>query len=436
VAVPIRAPVASRALFAGQVPASDTDTERRGEGRVTATAVATRFSAQEMARRRALARGLMDEQGLEALVIFGASGMNRHDNVNAFWLSQWLDYHHCYLVLPRAADADAALYVGYANHVPNAREVSDIPLIEWGGYEAGDAVARRLRELGVVRGRVGLVGVSHVWTMGMPWQHYRRLRALLPDVELVEVTAAYATLRVVKSEEEIERLRRAAELSDLAVLALREAARPGISEHELVAIAEGAYRRRGGDVRISFLRSMPMDAPNGCVPAQSPSDRRLERGDVIVTELSASLRGYSGQVHRPVFVGAEPTGEWLRLFEAAKEAYDRIARGMTPGSTEGDVIRNAAVIGERGYGIYDDLVHGYGTDIHPPLVDRSCVDHWRDGTEPPPGRMFERGMAIVIQPNPITPDERMGLQLGALTVVTDGGADCLHGIPFEPLLAG
>jgi Xaa-Pro aminopeptidase len=389
-----------------------------------------------MARRHRLARGLMDEHGLEALVIFGSSGMNRHDNVNAFWLSQWLDRHHCYLVVPRSEDAQPALYVGYANHVPNAREVSDVPVIEWGGYEAGDAVARRLRELGVVRGRVGLVGVSHVWTMGMPWQHHTRLRELLPELELLDVTSPYARLRFVKSEEEVERLRGAAALSDLAVSALQEAARPGVAEHELVAIAEDAYRRRGGDVRISFLRSMPMDAPNGCVPAQDPSDRRLERGDVVITELSASLHGYSGQVHRPIFVGAEPTDEWLRMFETAREAYERIARGMTPGSSEGDVIRNAAVIGERGYSIYDDLVHGYGTDIHPPLVDRSCVDHWLNGTEPPPGRIFERGMAIVIQPNPITRDERMGLQLGALTVVADDGAECLHAIPFEPLLAG
>jgi Xaa-Pro aminopeptidase len=388
-----------------------------------------------MARRYALARGLMDEQDLDALVVFGHSGMNRHDNVNPFWLSQWLDMHHCYLVVPRRVDAEPALFVGFANHVPNAREVSDVPLVEWGGYDAGDSVVRRLRELGIERGRVGLVGVSHVWTMGMPWQHHLRVREQLAQVELVEATAAYAQLRVVKSEEEVERLRGAAELSDLAIRALVEAARPGLSELELVAIAEDAYRRRGGDVRITYLRSMPMDAPNGCVPAQNPSRRRLERGDVIITEFSASLSGYSGQVHRPVFVGAEPTEEWLALFDAAKEAYDRIAGGLVPGSTEGDVIRNGSVIGERGYAIYDDLVHGYGTDIHPPLVDRSCGRYWRSGEDPPPGRDFAAGMAIVIQPNPITPDERMGLQLGALTVVREGGAECLHEIPFEPLLA-
>jgi len=389
-----------------------------------------RFSAEEMARRYALARGLMEEHELAALVLFGNSGVNRHNHANVYWLSQYLDMHHSYLVVPR--DGDATLLVGLANHVPDAREETDVPVVAWGGYDAGETVARLLP----AAGRVGLVGVNHTWSVGMPWQHHARLRELLPAVEPVDVTAEYAALRTVKSAEEIDVLRGAAELTDLAIRALQSEARPGLSESELVAIAEDAYRRRGGAVRITYLRSMPMDAPNGCLPSQNPSARRLERGDVIITELSASLGAYSGQIHRPVFVGAEPTDPWLRMFDVAKEAYERIARGMTPGSTEGDAIRNAAVIGAAGYAIYDDLIHGYGTDISPPFVDRSCVQYWRNGNEPPAGRTIERSTTIVIQPNPITPDERMGLQLGALTVVTDSGADSLHGVPFEPLIAG
>jgi Xaa-Pro aminopeptidase len=388
-----------------------------------------------MARRYALVRAMLAEQELEAVVVFGNSGVNRHNHANGFWLSQWQDLHHAYLVVPRAEDQEHALYVGLTNHVPNARELSDVPVIDWGGYDPGKTVAERLRAIGVERGRVGLVGVEATWKVGMPWVHYFHLQELLPNVELVDATADYAALRKIKSPEEIERLRGAAELSDLAMTTLQQVAKPGVAETELVALVEESYRRRGGTTRITFLRSMPMDAPTGCLPAQNPSDRRLERGDVIITEFSASLWGYSGQVHRPVFVDAEPTAEWQRLFDVAKEAYDRIADGMTPGSTEGDVIRNSAVIGDAGYAIYDDLIHGYGTDYGPPLVDRSCVAHWRNGSEPPAGRTIERGMTIVIQPNPITPDERMGLQLGALTVVTDGGAESLHTLPFEPLLA-
>ena len=384
-----------------------------------------RFSPEEMARRYALARGLLAELDVDFLVVFGNSGVNRHNHANGFWLSQWQDMHHCYLVVPR--DGDATLLVGLVNHVPNAREVSDVPVVEWGGYEPGKTIAA------LVHGRVGLVGVNATWSDGMPWRHYLDLQKA--GVELIDVTREYASLRRIKSAEEVERLRGAAELSDLAITTLVEVAKPGVAETELVALVEESYRRRGGTTRITFLRSMPMDAPNGCLPAQNPSSRRLEPGDVIITEFSASLGGYSGQVHRPVFVQAEPTAEWLALFDAAHAAYEAITRGMTPGSTEGDVISNARVVGERGYAIYDDLIHGYGTDYGPPLVDRSCVQYWRDGAEPPAGRTIEEGMTIVVQPNPITPDERMGLQLGALTVVTPAGAESLHGLPFEPLLA-
>jgi Xaa-Pro aminopeptidase len=370
----------------------------------------------------------MAEHGLDALVVAGNSGVNRHNNVNPFWLTQYLDMHHSYVVLPR--DGEPALYTGLINHVPNAREVArETPIVEWGGYQPGETIAARLRELGAKR--VGIVGIAATWNVGMPHAHYERLA----EFDKVDVTREFAGLRARKSEEEIERIRGAAELTDLAILAAVAHAKPGVSELELVAEAEAAYRRRGGSVRITFLRSMPMDAPNGCLPAQNPTDRRLEQGDVILTEFSASLGAYSGQVHRPIFVQAEPTEEWQRLFDVAKRAYDAIAAGMVPGSTEGDAIRNARLIGEAGYGIYDDLIHGYGTDYGPPLVDKHCVEFWRNGTEPPPGRSIEENAVVVIQPNPITPDERMGVQVGAATVVRAGGAECLHALPFEPLIA-
>jgi Xaa-Pro aminopeptidase len=380
-----------------------------------------------MERRLALTRGLMAEHGLDALLVHGNSGVNRHNNVNPFWLTQYLDMHWSYAIVPREGGVE--LLVGLVNHVPNAAEEADAASVTWGGYRPGETIAARLRELGARR--VGLVGVAATWDVGMPYGHHASLGAL----ETPDLTAAFAQLRAAKSDEEIERLRGAAELTDLALLAARDAAKPGVSELELVAAAEHAYRRRGGAVRITFLRSMPMDAPTGCMPAQNPTARRLQTGDVILTEFSASLGAYSGQAHRPIFVGAEPGGEWLRLFEVAREAYDRIAAALRSGATEGDAVRAASVIGDAGYAIYDDLIHGYGTDYGPPLVDRTCVDYWRSGAAPPPGRTVERNAAVVIQPNPITPDERMGLQLGALTVVRDGGAECLHRLPFEPLLA-
>lgn len=395
-----------------------------------------RFSAAEMARRWALARDLIGRHDLEALVVYGNSGVNRHNQANVFWLTNHLDLHHAYIVMTRDESIEPALFVGLVNHVPGAREIAEVPVVEWSGYDPAAALAARLRAAGVGRGRVGLVGVNPTFGIGMPYQHYMALCRALPAVELVDVTAEFARLRWVKSDEEIVWLRKAAAFTDRAVEALAAQVRAGLREYALLGIIEGAYRREGGQPHIAFIRSMPMDDPTGCVPAQNPSDRVIEEGDVIITEISASYWGYSGQLHRPIFVRADPSPLWQRMFDVAKTAYDRIAGALRPGSSERDVIRAASVIGEAGYRIYDDLIHGYGVDIHPPIIDRGCAAFWPwdDHRAVPEGRRVEKNMAIVIQPNPITPDERMGLQLGALTVVAEAGAIALHAIPFEPII--
>lgn len=395
-----------------------------------------KFSTTEMERRWALARELMRQQDLSGLLIFGNSGVNRHNEANIFWLSNHLDLHHNYMVAALDESIEPALYTGLTNHVPNARQVSDIPIIEWGGYNPAKTVIMRLKDIEMTKGRIGLVGVNQKFGMGMPHQHWRELRAALPDLELVDVTQDFTKLRTIKSPEEIDWLRIAAEFTDRTIYALQEQVRPGMPEYALMGIIEGAYRADGGIPHIAFIRSMPMDAPNGCLPAQNPSDRIIQKGDVIITEISASYWGYSGQIHRPIFVGADPTPEWQNMFDVALQAYNNIAAAIRPGANEADVIRAASVIGENGYTIYDDLIHGYGVDIHPPLIDRSCVNYWPgDDADPAPeGRIFEENMAIVIQPNPITADEQMGLQLGALTVVTKDGTECLHQVPFEPVV--
>jgi len=394
-----------------------------------------RFSDAEFQRRNNLARDLMRREGLSALVIFGNSGINRHNEANVFWLTNYLDLHHNYLVLP--LDGEATLLTGLVNHVPNARAISVIPDTRWGTYDPAKEIGARLNKDGISKGRVGLVGINATFGMGMPYQHYKTLCKSLPEIEWVDVTRDFTRLRVIKSEEEFDWLKIAAEFTDDTVAALENEIRIGMTEHDLIGVIEGSYRRKGGQPHIAFLRSMPMDAPTACVPAQNVTDRVIQKGDVIIMEISASYWGYSGQIHRPIAVGQDPTPEWRKLFDIGEQAYGRICEALRPNATEGDVIKAASIIGESGYRIYDDLIHGYGVDIHPPLIDQSCCDYWpwNDAHPAPAGRIFAEDMAMVVQPNPITPDECMGLQVGALTRVTKDGAVSLQKYPMKFVVA-
>ena len=394
-----------------------------------------RFSDAEFQRRNDLVGDLITREGLSALVIFGNSGINRHNEANVFWLTNYLDLHHNYLVFP--LEGEATLLTGLVNHVPNARAISVLEDTRWGTYEPAKEIVAKLEKDGIGKGRVGLVGINATFGMGMPYQHYKTLCDSLPEIEWVNVTREYARLRVIKSEEEFDWLKIAAEFTDDTVAALEDDIRIGMTEHDLIGIIEGSYRRKGGQPHIAFLRSMPMDVPTACVPAQNVTDRVIQKGDVIIMEISASYWGYSGQIHRPIAVGQDPAPEWQRLFEIGEQAYGQICEAIRPNATEGDVIKAASVIGKSGYRIYDDLIHGYGVDIHPPLIDQSCCKYWPwdDAHPAPSGRKFAEDMAMVVQPNPITLDERMGLQVGALTRVTKEGAVSLQKYPMKFVVA-
>jgi Xaa-Pro aminopeptidase len=186
---------------------------------------------------------------------------------------------------------------GLVNHVPNARAISVIEDTRWGTYEPAKEIAAQLKRLGVGKGRVGLVGINTTFGMGMPYQHFHTLAETLHEIEWTDVTRKFASLRVIKSDEEFEWLEKAAAFTDDTIAALEHETRIGMTEHDLIGIIEGSYRRKGGQPHIAFLRSMAMDAPTACVPAQNVTDRVIQKGDVIIMEISASYWGYSGQIH-------------------------------------------------------------------------------------------------------------------------------------------
>jgi Xaa-Pro aminopeptidase len=113
-------------------------------------------------------------------------------------------------------------------------------------------------------------------------------------------------LKLSVTDEEIAFLRKGAEFSDRAIAALEREARPGITEHELAAIVEGAYLGLGGKTHIHYIATTPMQNPTVCVPAQNQSNRVLEKGDVLITEISAHYHGYPGQILRPFTIGTPP----------------------------------------------------------------------------------------------------------------------------------
>jgi Xaa-Pro dipeptidase len=198
----------------------------------------------------------------------------------------------------------------------------------------------------------------------------------------------------------------------------------GMREDEIPAIIEAVYLKQGGYAGIHFMSSMPMRHPDFPVPSQFQSSRKLQKGDCLITEISGAYSGYSGQIHRTFSLGEGPTAEWQRMHDAAVEGFETLSRVIKEGATTTEAEEAAEVIHKRGYTIYDDLVHG--VNQYPPIFQTKTTRR-HDSRE----MTFRENMVIVIQPNLMTHDEKMGLQFGETLVVTNKGCESLNAYPRE-----
>ena len=369
------------------------------------------FSDDELQGRHKAFYSLLEQEGLDAALLFG-SGRYASD---IYWLSDWPSSREAYLLMQTGNEP--VILMQLFNHFPMARVMSWIKDVRWAGANTTNSVIELIAERGLEGKKIGLVGA-------LSYQVYNRLRDKYPKAAFVDLGAKLRMMRTVKSPAEIERLRLASRLTDQSIEALAQGLRAGLREDEIPALIEPVYLKAGGYAGIHFMSSMPMRAPDFCVPSQFQSNRKLQKGDALITEISGAYSGYSGQIHRTFSIGEGPTPEWQKMHDAAMEAFDVLSKVIKDGATTTEAEEAAEIIHGRGYSTYDDLVHG--VNQYPPIF-QTKTRRRHDSRE----MIFRENMVIVIQPNLITYDEKMGLQFGETLVVRKQGCENLNAYPRQ-----
>lgn len=297
-----------------------------------------RFSEAEYARRYALVREQMAANGVDCLVVTGSPGMNAELMADVHWLSNW---NHTaapgFVVFPHSGEP--TLYFGLFTYRANTAQRSVIEDVR-----PGSDVAVRIHELGLANGTIGIVG-------SFPHEVLDELRERAPAARIVSANAWFGELRRVRSPEEIAWLRKGAEYADIGLEAMIKAIRPGVTERQLYAAAMHAVYDAGGQFCFQWLGSTPMDTPMMVYPTQAPSDRVIEKGDIVITEIAASYEWYAGQINRYVAVGQEPPDEFQRLHRQTVQLVKDIYAALKPGAKPVDVAAAAKPFREAGFNV-------------------------------------------------------------------------------------
>lgn len=372
------------------------------------------ITATEMERRWALARGIMADLGLEALVM-----QARED-----WIGGYVRWF-----------TDVPANNGYPRTVvffPD-RPMVVIEMGAFGTDRATDPTASATRGVERVLGTPSfhsivytvdydtellvkaLSGVRRVGALVPAALPHGMVRALSESFDLVDATDALDRVKAVKSPEEIALIRQCAALQDQVFAEVCDFIRPGVTDRDVAAHAEGAGRRLGSDQGIHLGLSAPLGQPSRFLsrPFQT---RTLEPGDHM--SLLIEVNGPGGlylEIARTMVLG-RADDHLLQAFENVKEAQAHTLSLMKPGAAPAAIAAaHDAWMQARGLPPETRLyAHGQGCE----MVERPLIR--QDETMP-----LAEGMCLAVHPG--YDDGRVfAVICDNYLIGAEGPGDCLH----------
>jgi Xaa-Pro aminopeptidase len=345
------------------------------------------------------------------------------------WLSGHWEWHAlaAYVLVPLEGEPTLIYSMG-GTHIEAVRRVTSNALSDVRSSRSGkyaEVMVERLKELGLEKGRIGLLEVDPRHEDYLPVNQYNTLRNGLPDAEFIFTVGIMHELLSVHSPEELDAIRMSGKLCQIALEAVMERAAPGVTDQQLRAAIAGAVMDKGGELDFTILQSTPMDNPSVIFGNPRPSDRVLQRGDIIINEIAIGYRGYAAQIGSPICIGP-PTDKVKRFWdEIVLPGFEKIAAEIGPGKP----VENMRVAAQyfRQNGAQSRPIHCHGIDL---VTDGPHVFQDHIDVEPFE-EILKPGMVVMAEPNPVTPDGLFGIFLGHTFIVTESGKECIENFPWE-----
>lgn len=198
----------------------------------------------------------------------------------------------------------------------------------------------------------------------MNLEQYLKLCKTCPEVSFEIAKDAIMESRMVKDEEELQKLAKAEAIGDEAFTHILDFMKPGVTEKE-VALELEFFMKRQGASKLSF-DTIVASGSNSSMPHAQVTDRKIQSGDFVTMDFGCVYQGYCSDMTRTIAVG-NPTEEMKKVYQIVLEANLRAMDGIREGIPCNEIDALARdYIKEQGYGDYfgHGLGHGVGLDIH------------------------------------------------------------------------
>lgn len=256
------------------------------------------------------------------------------------------------------------------------------------------------------------------------------LRALEKEgLEIVDGQQAMLDAREIKTADEIELLKQAASMVDATYEDIARAIRPGVKEHELVALANYRMFMLGAE-RVECVNSV--SGGRGKPHSHTFADRIVQPGDMIFLDLMHSFNGYRTCYYR-TFICGKPNKHQVKAYEECSEWLSAALDVIKPGASTADVCAVWPEAREFGYRNEEEAFllqfgHGIGLSLweRPILSRRFCFEH---PTE------IKQGMTFAVECWCGAADGSGAARIEEEVVVTKDGCEVITNYPSDHLIS-
>jgi Xaa-Pro aminopeptidase len=272
-------------------------------------------------------------------------------------------------------------------------------------FDAMSVLAALLREHGLAGARIG-IEMDY-----LPVGDFSLLREMLPQASFTAAQALLARLREIKTEDEIEVLRRLSRIADRAITQAYRSVRAGSSEMDLAAaLTRGVYEQGAEYFKLMIVAT----GERSVFPNVGPTARVLEQGDICRVEIFPTIGGYHAGVCRTAAIGAPPP-EAERIWANLTACKHLLLDVIKPGASSRAIYElYLQKVGELGLPPISFIGHGIGLHLH--------EDPYLGPTE---DRTLEAGMVLGIEPLIYETGHGFGMQNKDMVLVTSRGCELM-----------
>jgi Xaa-Pro aminopeptidase len=250
------------------------------------------------------------------------------------------------------------------------------------------------------------------------------IKKLLPLAELRNVMMPIARLRAKKSPAELELIQKSTDATVAAHFAAWKRIQPGLSEFQVAATMSDTYFDRGCE-RHAYSPIVGA-GPNAAVLHYFQNRRKMDAGELLLMDVGAECSMYATDITRTVPVNGKFTPRQKELYEvvlgAQKAAIAAIKPGVMLGSRSSKVGLHKVALDyidshgkdAKGASLGKYFIHGLGHHVGLDVHDAND-----------PSLPLEAGMVITIEPGVYIPEERIGIRIEDVVLVTENGAKVL-----------